>query len=226
MPLAHAAADGCYDASRAAALAGVPKTTVYWWARHGIVVPSVSPVQEKLWSYSDLMALRVVSWLRHPKPGDDGRDLPASPMPKVRTALGLLDELGLDPWSSDIARQSPILVDRVGNIYVRTPDFVLNLDRQAVLLPEETLGLTAPFQNTGIPGPDLLRPRPHLRIVPAKVIGEPHIERSRLTTRTVAAVAARGFPPSQIAEMYEESIVAIREAIDLENQLSGNVLAA
>jgi hypothetical protein len=58
-------------------------------------VPSVSPVREKLWSYSDLMALRVVSWLRHAKPAEDRSDLPASPMPKVRKALALLDELAL-----------------------------------------------------------------------------------------------------------------------------------
>lgn len=74
--LATAAFDGCYEASRAAALAGVPKTTVYWWARQRIVVPSISPVQEKLWSYADLMALRIVSWLRHPKFNEQGRSLP------------------------------------------------------------------------------------------------------------------------------------------------------
>lgn len=90
-----AASDGCYEAERAAALSGVPKTTIYWWARHSIVMPSVSPTREKLWSYADLMALRIVSWLRHVKPGD----LPASPMPRVRDALALLDQNGLDLWS-------------------------------------------------------------------------------------------------------------------------------
>lgn len=224
--LARSAADGCYDASRAAALSGVPKTTVYWWARHGVVVPSVSPVQEKLWSYSNLMALRVVSWLRHAKPADDVGQLPASPMPKVRRALALLDNLGLDPWSPSLAGWSPLLVDRAGNIYVRTPGGVLDLHQQPALLPEEALGLTAPFRSAGMSGPDLLRPRPHLRIVPAKVAGEPHIERSRLTTQTVAALAARGFLAEQIAEMYEEPVGAVREAIDLEDQLAGNALAA
>lgn len=51
--------DGCYEAARAAALSGVPLTAVYWWARHGVVVPSVSPERTKLWSSSDLIALRV-----------------------------------------------------------------------------------------------------------------------------------------------------------------------
>lgn len=90
--LVRAAADGCYDAQRAAALSGVPKTTIYWWANHGIVVPSVSPERVRLWSYADLMALRMGAWLRHDKPSDDGQVLPASPMTKVRRALALLDE--------------------------------------------------------------------------------------------------------------------------------------
>ena len=55
-----AAFEGCYDGPRAAALSGVPVSTVYLWARSGIVEPSVSPTRIKLWSYADLMALRIV----------------------------------------------------------------------------------------------------------------------------------------------------------------------
>lgn len=227
MPIARSAGDGCYDASRAAALSGVPKTTVYWWASHGVVVPSVSSVREKLWSYSDLMALRVVSWLRHAKPADGGADLPASPMPKVRKALALLDELALDPWSPEAGAASPLLVDRAGDIYVRADDSMLNLHRQPVLLPNDVLGLTAPFDGAGMFGPDLLRPRPHLRIVPSKVAGEPHVQHSRLTTQTIAALASRGYTAGQIAGMYDEPEAIIDEAIDLEQQLAvGHHVAA
>ncbi len=45
-------------AVRRAALSGVPKSTVHYWSRQGILVPSVSPERVKLWSYGDLMALR------------------------------------------------------------------------------------------------------------------------------------------------------------------------
>lgn len=226
MSIALSANDGCYDAARAAALSGVPKTTVYWWARHGVVVPSVSPVQEKLWSYSDLMALRVVSWLRHSKATVEGVELPASPMPKVRQALSLLDDIGRDPWSPAGVAASPLVVDRAGNIYVRVDDVVMNLRRQPVLLSEDVLGLTAPFDSAGMSGPDLLRPRSHLRIVPSKVAGEPHLEQSRLTTQTVAALADRGYTAGQIAEMYEEPEPAIAQAIDLERQLTAGARAA
>lgn len=226
VPLVRAAADGCYEANRAAALSGVPKTTVYWWATHGIVVPSVSPVREKLWSYADLMSLRIVSWLRHPKLADAGEPLPASPMPRVRRALEMLDELGLDLWSADPVGDSPLLVARNGEIFIRIGNDILNLQRQPALLPEGALGLTAPFREAGGNGPDLIRPRPHLRIVPWKVTGEPHIEHSRLTTQTLAALADRGFDVEQIAAMYAVSPEAVSEGIDLERQLAGAVLAA
>ena len=223
--IATAAADGCYEAARASALSGVPLTTVYWWARHGVVVPSVSPVREKLWSYSDLIALRIVSWLRHAKTADVG-DLPASPMPQVRQALKMLDEYDLDPWSPSSPGTSPLLVDRGGRIFLRINGEVVDLHGQPSMLDEQVLELTAPFTSAGGDGPDLLCPRPHLRIVPAKVAGEPHIERSRLTSQTVAALADRGYDPAQIASMYDEPEQAIREAIDLERQLAGSLVAA
>jgi uncharacterized protein (DUF433 family) len=225
VPLVRAAANGCYDASRAAALSGVPKTTIYWWARHGIVVPSVSPVQEKLWSYSDLMALRIVSWLRHNKPAEDG-SLPASPMPKVRRALSILDEFGLDLWSPATEHESPLLVAPDGEVFVRIESQVFNLHRQPAILPDQTFGLTEPFESEGGHGPNLLRPRPHLQIVPAKVAGEPHLEHSRVTTQTVAALADRGYGAEAIASMYDASAEAVREGIELEQQLTGVASAA
>lgn len=218
--------DGCYEASRAAALSGVPKTTVYWWARQGIVVPSVSPVQEKLWSYADLMALRIVSWLRHPKAGSGGQPLPASPMPKVRRALALLDGLGLDLWEPCDSSPAPVMVDRAGQIFVRCPEGMVDLNCHPVLLPEDSLALTAPFSLGSSRGPDLLRPRPHLRIVPSKVAGEPHLVSTRITSQAVAALERRGWPIARIASVYEVSERPIREAIDLENQLAGAAAAA
>ncbi len=110
--------------------------------------------------------------------------------------------------------------------YLRTAASVLDLDRQPALLPEDVLGLTAPFGNAGLRGPDLLRPRPHLRIVPAKVAGEPHVAHSRITTQTIAALAARGYSADQLADMYQEPEEAITEAIDLEQDLSASIATA
>jgi uncharacterized protein (DUF433 family) len=217
-----AMSDGCYEAGRAAALSGVPKTTVYWWASHDVVVPSVSSSREKLWSYADLMALRIVSWLRHPK---EGR-LPASPMRQVRDALALLARNGMDLWSRDEAVACRILVDGAGAIFVGTDDGVLDLRGHPAVLPEEALDLTGPFIKDGSIGPDLIRPRPHLRIVPSKVCGEPHLEHSRITTLSVAALARRGYSIGQISDLYEKPGAVVAEALDLERQLSANHVAA
>lgn len=214
----RAATSGCYDAHRAAALSGVPRTTVYWWARQRIVVPSVSPVQEKLWSYADLMSLRIVQWLRKPK-SDDGQEfLPASPMPKVRLALARLSAEGLSLWEQD--RPSAILVDQKGAIFLRLDERVIDLDGQEVFPELRMFDVTAPFEDEGKSGPDLLNPRPHLRIVPNRMVGEPHLADTRITTETVFALSNRGYEPDRIALMYDVELQPVLEAIDLEQQLS------
>jgi DNA-binding transcriptional MerR regulator len=53
---------GAYTADRAAALSGVPRSTVHYWASHDILTPSVSSQRVKLWSFADLLALRVIYW--------------------------------------------------------------------------------------------------------------------------------------------------------------------
>ncbi|MEX2394747.1 MAG: DUF433 domain-containing protein [Actinomycetota bacterium] len=208
--------DGCYEASRAAALAGVPVSTVYHWARHGVVVPSVSPVKEKLWSYADLMALRVIHWLRHPKVAEP--ETAASPMSEVRRALGVLNELGIDIWSEKVDEPSPIRVDRNGRIFIVHESGVLDARKAGRL--KETLDLLGPFEVGELRGPDLRQPRPRLRIVPGKCAGEPHLVGSRLTTIEIGALADRGFSVDAIYRLYpDEDRLAIAEALDLERQL-------
>lgn len=204
---------GCYEASRAAALSGVPERTVYWWATQGIVVPSVSPTREKLWSYGDLLTLRLVDWLRQPKDSDDaGAGIARSSMREIRTMLA---SAGDSLWRVDTTglERPTILVDVHGRIFFDEP--TRTVDGQGTM--EGLLDLFAPFADA----PDLRQPRPHLRIVPGKVAGEPHLMHSRLMTRTVAALADRGFSAAEIAEMYpDESPAALREAVDLEHQLA------
>lgn len=209
--------DGCYEARRAAALSGVPQSTVYDWARKRVVIPSISPEREKLWSYADLMSLRIVSWLHHPKgPVDDQRPAPA--MRDVREALQRLDGLGLDLWDGR-AGKSPLYVDRTGRILIVTDGSTENVRGQGVI--SEWLDLLAPFEGSdGGRGPDLRRPREHLRIVPGKCAGEPHLDGSRITTVTIAALADRGYALADLARLYpDESRESIAEAVDLEQSL-------
>jgi len=215
--------DGCYDARRTAALSGIPRSTVYDWARKGVVVPSISPEREKLWSYADLMALRIVSWLRHPK-ALDGDVRPASAMRHVREALVQLDEQGLDLWDGR-AGASPLFVDPTGKIVIDTPAAAHDLSGQGVL--PGWLDLLGVFEGSDGAGPDLRRPREHLRIVPGKCAGEPHIDGSRLTTVTVAALSGRGYTLDDVARLYpDESRQSLEEAIDLERSLGTLVPAA
>ena len=211
---------GTYEGKRASALSGVPLSTVYDWARKDFIVPSVSQTREKLWSYADLMALRIAYWLRHPKDaGDDA--LPASPMSEVRRAIATLDEQSLDLWMYEGGHhRMPLLVDPDGTIWIKTEAEYLTAAGQRGI--GGVLDLLGPFgRHEEVQGPDLIRPRPHLRIVPGKVSGEPHLQHSRINTLTIAALADRGLSTAQIALMYpDQEDVAIEEAVDLERDLA------
>jgi uncharacterized protein (DUF433 family) len=211
--------EGCYEASRAAALAGVPVSTVYDWARKQVVVPTVSQTKPKLWSYADLVVLRIVYWLRHAKAGN-GDIVPASPMTQVRGALDEVDRRGIDLWSIDPGgHRSSIVVDRRGRIVVRDASTVATVEGQGIL--PDSLDLLGPFDVGDDWGPDLRRPMPHLRIVPGKLSGEPHIAHSRLMTQTVAALARRGFTMPDIQRLYPtEDPDGLREAVELEQRLA------
>lgn len=219
--------DGCYEAKRAAALSGVPLSTVYSWARTGLVVPSVSQDRPKLWSYADLMGLRIVHWLRHPK-GSEAQDPPGSTMSEVRRALQRIEQAGLDLWhpAGEDVDKSPLRVDRRGRIYITVLDGTVDAHGQGVLDPD-SLDLLGVFQVDGGRGPDLRVPRDRLRIVPGKVAGEPHVGGTRVTTPALAALHARGYPVEMIVELYPDlAHEAVDEAIDLEWELAGSLAPA
>lgn len=209
---------GCYEARRAAALSGVPVSTVYLWSRREIVVPSVSPSRQKLWSYADLMALRIVYWLRHPKSGR-AREVPAGPMPQVREALAELERRGLDIWAeNEHQRGSPLRVDGGGRVHL-ADGWSAGTGGQLSLA--DTLDLLGPFEVESHRGPNLIRPRPRLRIIPGKVSGEPHLEGSRITTLTIAALGRRFGNMESVASLYPEaSPEAMTQAFELEKDLA------
>ena len=213
-----AAFEGCYEGRRAAALSGVPLSTVYLWARSGIVEPSVSPTRIKLWSYADLMALRIVYWLCHPKTGNAG-EIAASPMPRVREALAELERRELDRWhDSGEQPDSPLRVDSSAKIWV-VADGVAGLDGQHAL--PGTLDLLGPFECGEQRGPDLIRPRDNLRIIPGKVSGEPHLAGSRITTLVAAALYNNIRNAERIADLYPGiDACGFEEAIEFEHSLA------
>jgi uncharacterized protein (DUF433 family) len=212
---------GAYTADRAAALSGVPKSTIHWWDRQKILVPSVSAERVKLWSYADLMGLRVIYWLRQRKTTDLGYDIPRTSMPAVRNALDALRDLGAPIWKP--GSEQALFVDGAGHIYLRRPEGVQNLDGQ--LGEEALLDLIAPFEtHEGTRGPDLVRPRPELRIVPGKLGGSPHVVGTRNETCALAALAKDDFSTDGILSLYPHlTREQIEQAIDLERQLHDNL---
>lgn len=99
-------------------------------------------------------------------------------------------------------------------------------DNGLSICQQSFFNLLAPFELAGHRGPNLLKPRPSLRIVPLKVAGEPHVVGSRITSRSLVALHKRGFESAAIADMYGISPQSVGDAIDLENQLSASAPAA
>lgn len=214
---------GAYTADRAAALSGVPRSTVHYWARAGIVSPSVSPERVKLWSYADLLALRTVYWLRRRKTVDLGDDIPPSTMPAVRRALAELARLEL---SFAHEGRPTLFVTPEGVIVLQPPAGPARQLGGQTFLPG-ALDLIAPFSTLEkTRGVDLVRPGPSIRIVPLKLGGAPHVMGTRIDTEGLAALEHRGFDIPRILKLYPDlSADQVRDALDVEHQLRENLAA-
>jgi uncharacterized protein (DUF433 family) len=216
---------GAYTAERAAALSGVPKSTVHYWSRRGILVPSVSPERVKLWSYGDLMALRTIYWLRQTKQDPSGREVPRTAMKAVRRALREIAALKLDLWSEEGAPR--VAVDRSGGIVIEHSGGAQRPGGQSIL-DADMLDLVAPFASReGLHGPDLSVPRAQLRIVPGRLGGSPHVLHTRLESVALGSLAESGLVPAKIYRLYPDvEPAAIEDALDLERQLARNLQPA
>ncbi|HXO19076.1 MAG TPA: DUF433 domain-containing protein [Thermoanaerobaculia bacterium] len=210
---------GAYTADRAAALSGVPKSTVHYWARNHHLSPSVS-AKPRLWSFTDLLALRTIYWLRQPKAAFD-REVPATSMPKVKHALGRLRELDLDLFEDG----HPVVgVTLDGDVVFNVEGMPLQT-AGGQFLPSKIVDILGPFEGLeGIQGPDLRSPRPTLRIIPRKISGAPHIAGTRLPTLSIYSLSERGYTVAELSKIYPyTSSASLEESIELEKQLRDNI---
>lgn len=210
-----------YPADRAAALAGVPRSTLHYWASNDIWIPSVSPERVRLWSLSDIAMLRFIYWLRR---GD--KTVGPTDVPVQRTKMAHVRQVVNEVLHQQEAGGSlRICVDRAGTVVVRRTDGLEELSGQRRVEPE--LDLLSEYRvdaKQGMIGPDLIRPRPLLRIIPGKLAGEPHVKDTRVTTTRLDALLERGYRAQEIIEMYPFlSSEAIAEARQLEEQLRRNL---
>ena len=198
---------------------------MHYWARKGILVPSVSAEKVKLWSYSDLMGLRTIAWLRATKTAPDGHSVPATAMNAVRRALAELEQLDLALWSSDGGPN--VAVDRRGRIVLGEPEQPHHVNGQA-LIDSAMLDVLRPFEiGESTRGPDLVAPRPRLRIVPGKLAGAPHVRQTRIETQVLAALGARGMSHRRIHSLYPAiELDDVEQALDLESELQPGLLVA
>jgi uncharacterized protein (DUF433 family)/DNA-binding transcriptional MerR regulator len=212
-----------YSADRAAALSGVPKSTLYYWARKGLYIPSISNVREKRWSFADLLAMRAIYWLRQDKPEIDTA---RTTMHHVQAALAEARRIGIPMGSLNI------YVDVEGMFFYKRPDSteLSTIGGQTVAKPMlDHFNLLTEFRVGRRLAPDLRQPRPHLRIIPGKLAGEPHVEGTRIQTAQVAALVKKGMDTDAIKRLYpalKQRDKAIKESVDLERQLTSNLRQA
>jgi uncharacterized protein (DUF433 family) len=211
---------GAYSADRAAALSGVPKSTVYYWARKGHLVPSISKTSLKLWSFKDLLGLRTIYWLRQPKKAFE-IEIPSTSMQQVKRALAEISRLDLELIESG---RPVVAVTRFGEIVIDSVAAPLQLVN-GEYLEREIIDLIAPFPvMEGGKGPHLHAPRELLRIVPGKLGGAPHVQGTRVESESLFALARRGFTVEHLGRVYPfVSPEAIAQSLELERQLQFNL---
>jgi hypothetical protein len=190
-----------------------------------VLVPSVSAERVKLWSYADLVGLRIIYRLRQTKTTREGATVPRSAMPAVRRALAQLSELDLGLWNEDTGPN--VGVDRKGEIFitqaepsVEGPFRQRRFDHDGSLLQ-----ITAPFETgDGVQGPDLRVPRPQLRTVPGKLGGSPHVVHTRLESQAPWALVSTGLREAKVYRLYPSvAPEAIDDDLDLERQLAADL---
>ena len=118
-------------------------------------------------------------------------------------------------------------MDRSGNVFVESKPDPEAPNRQRALDTGDDylLAVLDPFvSGEGSRGPNLVRPRATLRIVPGKLGGSPHVAHTRLESQALGALAANGLPASKIYRLYPAiEPEAIDDALDLEQQLERNL---
>jgi uncharacterized protein (DUF433 family) len=120
-------------------------------------------------------------------------------------------------------------VDSSGMVYIERDGLLVEAgyDFKQRVASDLVINLLDTFScDSNLMGPDLMRPRPELRIIPGKLAGEPHVRDTRIETRVLAALKRRGFDSDIIVELYPGlTRDALDQSLDLENQLENNVLA-
>lgn len=212
---------GRYTAARASQLSGVPKSTVYDWRKKNVYTPDYTAADPTMWSYRDLVLLRVLAWLRQ---GGMDRPLAAEKVASIKTQL------------SDGIEIRFIHATRKDVVLNSEDDAVGNDDRENLLPSSDFFSLLGTFdlhepivelrsaRRGSIWAPDLVTPSQHSFISPWVLAGDPCVQRTRIPTSALHALSAeRELPTDAIVELYPGlTAAAVEDAISLERRLRGD----
>lgn len=211
---------GHYDAKRTAQLSGIPRPTLYEWRRNEVFSGDYPRSSPQIWSYRDLVLLRLLAWLRQ---GKMERYLAADKIENIRSHLSEAVEI-----RRVYATRRDVILDGPKSSGVRDDRRnILPFTDFANLL--RTFNLEEPVNELRRSGsvhlwaPDLIRPSLWTRIIPWVLAGEPCIRSSRVPTSTVFALhIERKLETKAIAELYPGlSRESIADSIGLEMRLRG-----
>ena len=211
---------GRYSAERASQLSGIPKSTVYNWRRERILEPDFTVATPVMWSYRDLVLLRLLAWLRQ---GGMQRPLAAKKIRYVKKKLSS----GAGIRLIHATRQDLVLDDAHGTAF--------DDDRDNLLPSSDFYGLLATFDlhepikelrsshDRPVWAPNLVTPSEHSFISPWVMAGDPCVERTRIPTAAIYALRSeRALPVGAIVELYPGlTAQAAQDAIRLEGRLRG-----
>jgi uncharacterized protein (DUF433 family)/DNA-binding transcriptional MerR regulator len=183
---------GAYTAAEAAALSGVPVTTLRYWVKTGLIEPSVSMARPVLFDFLDLRDLRVIDRLRRQE----------TPTQAIRRAINWLRD------EADVQHIVQATLYASGGEVVWVPGdepssrVLASAGGQTVLLftlQDIWSDLGAEIQDGEVVA---LRPVDGVTIDPTVRGGTPVVEGTRVPTALVAQMVTEGMTPDEIVELY------------------------
>jgi uncharacterized protein (DUF433 family) len=202
---------GRYSAERTSQLSGIPKSTVYNWQQATIYQPDFLHASPMMWSYRDLVYLRLLAWLRN-----KGMDRPvaAERVSTIKRRVAAGERIQLLHSDGRILLLDDETEHRFSgeNVFPTLADLLGTFD---LLEPIRELG------ERPLWGPDLITPSDHTHISPWVMAGEPCIEETRILTATIWTLRAeRGLDAGQIMDLYPDVDEAtVKDAWHLEDRL-------
>ncbi|MFJ6568831.1 DUF433 domain-containing protein [Streptomyces sp. NPDC091292] len=194
-----------YEPKLAAALSGATLRQLSHWRRASgpkgaVLVPEISSERPILYSFRDVVALRICVQLRE-----------EASLQKIRRALNTLRE-DLGEWEHLSTYK---LVAGPDTIYLAEPDHAVDLIKGGNVVIHQMVDVLAPFYKDGRSIPALLTPREHVAVDESVRGGEPVIQGTRIPASDIAALVRDGIPPDQIGEFYPGvTAEAARDAAD------------